>query len=125
MNNATPYDLSERTLNFGIRAVSLYRYLAKKQEHDGIIVGRQFLRSATSIGANVAEAMAGETRRDFVHKYSLAQKEARESKYWLRLMIATEMVSLAKVAYLIKEIDELLAIITSIIVKAKKGLMKE
>lgn len=115
------YDLGERSLAFSVRAVNLYRYLEKRHNVPGQIIGRQFLRSATSIGANLAEGAAGETRKDFIHKYALAQKEARESRYWLRLMAESELISPKKLAGLIQESEELVAIITSIIVKAKQG----
>jgi four helix bundle protein len=56
------------------------------------VIGRQYLRSATSIGANVEEAQAAESRPDFIHKMGIAQKEARESLYWLRLLRASGIV---------------------------------
>jgi four helix bundle protein len=77
------------------------------------------LRAATSIGANVEEARDGESRADFIHKYSIAQKEAREARYWLRLMVRSRLASLEDVAPLQKECGELYAIITAIIRRAK------
>lgn len=114
-------DLDERALAYGIRAVRLFQYLRKQNDLAGLVVGKQFLRSATSIGANLAEGSAGETRKDFVHKHSIAQKEARESKYWLKLMAASELVPQSRLAELVQETDELIAIITSIIVKTKRN----
>jgi four helix bundle protein len=72
-------DIEERTLGYALRSVKLYQYLQSKRDGAGWIIGKQFLRSATSIGANVSEAQSGESRADFIHKYAIAQKEARES----------------------------------------------
>ena len=69
-------DIGERTLRYALRAVKLYRALEKSEDAAGRIVANQYLRSATSIGANVTEAQSAESRADFVHKYSVAQKEA-------------------------------------------------
>ena len=66
------------------------------------------------------EAQSGESRRDFIHKYSVAQKEARESKYWLSLMRRTDLLSKTQVVSLLDETDQLIAILTSIIVNTKK-----
>ncbi|MBW4480858.1 MAG: four helix bundle protein [Tolypothrix brevis GSE-NOS-MK-07-07A] len=79
------------------------------------------LRAATSIGANIEEAQSGESRADFIHKYSIAQKEARESLYWLRLLAKSEIVPNQRLTLLISETQELIAIITTIIVRAKKN----
>lgn len=85
-----------------------------------MIVGKQFLRSATSVGANLAEAGAGETRRDFIHKHAIAQKELKETRYWLRLMAEAKLVPAARLSNLMQETEELIAIVTTIIIKAKK-----
>jgi len=85
-----------------------------------LIIGRQYLKSATSIGANIEEAQSGESRADFIHKYSIAQKESKESLYWLRLLEASEIVPKKRLSPLIKETEEIISIITSIIVNTKK-----
>jgi len=82
-------------------------------------MGKQYLRAATSSGANVEEAQAGESRADFIHKLGVAQKEARESLFWLRLMSESRVVPQTRLRPLLKEIEELLAVITSIIVSTK------
>jgi len=84
------------------------------------VVARQCLRSATSIGANVAEAQSAESKADFVHKYSIAQKEARESLYWLELLRRAQVTKPARLDLLINERNELVSIITAIILNAKK-----
>src|SRR5580765_4542805 len=84
-----PPDITERTFQFAISVVQLCRKLDQKP---GISrsLSRQLLRSGTSIGANMEEAQAGQSRADFLHKCSVALKEARETHYWLRLLRASE-----------------------------------
>ncbi len=84
------------------------------------VLAKQLLRSGTSVGANVEEAQAGQSRSDFVHKMAIALKEARETNYWLRLLEASEMLPKEKLAELIKESDEIKKIIGAIIVSSKK-----
>ena len=116
-----PQDIEDRTLEYGLRAVKLYRHLQDKKDGVGWVLGKQFLRSATSIGANVSEAQAGESRSDFIHRYSIAQKEARESRYWLNLILRAEVVPAKNLAPLLQETNEVLAVITRIIVNTKKN----
>ena len=81
---------------------------------------KQLLRSGTSIGANVEEAQASESKKDFVHKYSLALKEAREAHYWLRLLVASEIISESRLQPLKAEANELVAILTTICKKNRE-----
>jgi len=96
----------------------------EKKDGAGWVIGKQFLRSATSIGANVTEAQSAESAADFIHKYGIAQKEARESEYWLALMERADLFPGAALAELKQETDELIAIITTIIVKKKQRMAK-
>lgn len=111
-------DLCERTFRFGVRIVRLCREL-DKDPAVGRTLGKQLLCAATSIGANVEEGQGGQSRADFLSKYSIACKEAREAHYWLRLLVASEIVPADKVVELTKECDELIAILTTIIRKTK------
>lgn len=77
------------------------------------------LKSGTSIAANVEEGRAGQSRADFVSKYNIALKEARETFYWLRLLKAVEVYPEAKLINLLDECNELIAILTSIIKKVR------
>jgi len=86
----------------------------------GIEVGRQVVRSATSIGANVEEADAAESKRDFIHKMGIAQKEARETRYWLRIIKAT-LLDDDEVQTLTKESDELVRILYTIVRNARQS----
>jgi len=83
------------------------------------IVGRQLLRSATSIGANYREANRAESREDFIHKTAISQKEAAETDYWLEICLRTKLGDSAQAAVVANEARELLAIFTTINRKAK------
>ncbi|NBC48328.1 MAG: four helix bundle protein [Gammaproteobacteria bacterium] len=83
------------------------------------ILANQLLRSGTSIGANIEEAQASQSKADFLSKYSIACKEARETLYWLRLLAATEVVPEHRLSDLLTECNELIAILTAIIRKLR------
>ena len=80
-------DIVERTFNFAVNVVKLVRKFDNKSTC-GRVFSSQILRSGTSIGSNVEEAQAAESRADFIHKYNIALKEARETKYWLKVLDA-------------------------------------
>ena len=112
-------DLPERTFAFAERIVRLCVYL----EQNGRVsttLATQLLRSGTSVGANVEEAGSAESRKDFVHKYAIACKEARESHYWLRLLAVSEVVPKDRLDPLTGEANELIAILTTIIKKSRE-----
>lgn len=110
----------DKSFAFAIRVVKLYKFLCNdKKEY---VLSKQLLRSATSIGANINEAQAGQSKNDFVSKMSIASKEARETLYWIDLLIATEYLDIkdSHVKSLKHNIEEIIKIITSI-VKTSKG----
>lgn len=113
-------DIRMRLFAYALRAVKLYQHLQGKKDGAGWVLGKQYLRAATSIGANIEEAQAAESRPDFVHKLGIAQKEARESLFWLRLLAESEIVAREHLIHLTRETEELLAVITSIIVSTKR-----
>ena len=81
----------DKTFEFLLRIIELYKYLTiEKKEY---ILSKQLLKSATSIGANVEEATAAQSRKDFLSKMSIASKEARETTYWLRLLIKSDYIT--------------------------------
>ena len=86
--------------------------------------GSSYLRCATSIGANLVEARSGEARKDFIHKCAIAQKEAREALYWLRLIETVGLISSGAIGPLIKETDEILRVVTAITRKTKQNAGK-
>lgn len=111
-------DLPERTFQFALRVVKLCQHLDRKPGVSRTL-SRQLLRSGTSIGANVEEGQAAQSEADFLTKYSIACKEARETHYWLRLLAAAEIVPDTRLHELIQESNELIAILTTIIKKLK------
>jgi len=108
----------DKTFNFSLSIISLFKKLQKNKE---FIISKQLLRSATSIGANVEEATAAQSKRDFINKMSIASKEARETKYWLRLLNDSELTTL-DVLDEIKEVNHIINIITKIIITAKNNV---
>jgi len=106
-------DLPERTFEFARRVVMLCRGLDQKPGVSRTLAN-QLLRSGTSIGANVEEGQAAQSRADFLNKISVACKEARETHYWLRLLVAAEIVEEHRLAELLDEANQLTAILTTI-----------
>ncbi len=84
-------------------------------------LANQLLRSGTSIGANVEEAQAAQSRADFLNKLSIARKEARETHYWLRLLSTTDLVSAPRLTDLVDEADQLVAILTTITKRTRQN----
>ena len=107
--------IQKKSFHFALDVISLYREL---QEHREYVLSKQLLRSGTSIGANVEEATAAQSRRDFVAKMAIASKEARETKYWLRLLQQSQLVPV-DLTKAIAQVDEIIRILTAI-VKATK-----
>ena len=93
------------------------------QKEKEFVISNQILRSGTSIGANIEKALAGQRKRDFTAKMSISSKEARETKYWLRLLNESELTKL-NVNSLILDIDELIRILTSIVKTSQQNLTK-
>ena len=103
-------DLPERTFKFAVQIVKLCKVLDEKSGVSKTLVN-QLLRSGTSIGANVQEGQSSQSEADFLAKYNIACKEARETHYWLRLLVASELFSEGKVHDLTNECNELLLIL--------------
>jgi four helix bundle protein len=101
-----------KSYDFAVRIVKLYNHLS--QEKKEFVLSKQLLRSGTSIGANVEEAIGGQSRKDFYAKLTIAYKEARESHYWIRLLNDTEYLTDIDVESLLNDVDEILKIIGSI-----------
>ena len=111
-------DIQKRAFSFAFRIVNFYRFLAN-QKGVGEVLGRQAVRSGTSIGANLEEAAAGQSKADFVSKCNIALKETRETHYWLRLFKETKLVPAERLNELIEESNELVAILTTIVKNAR------
>ena len=105
--------IQEKSYTFALRIVKLYRYLCdEKKEY---VLSRQIVRSGTSIGANVEEAIGGQSDKDFLSKLSIAYKEARETHYWLRLLRDSGVLEDKHAHSIINDCDELLKLSGSII----------
>lgn len=111
----------EKTFQFSLDIISLYKKLQNEKEY---ILSNQLLRSATSIGANVEEAMAAQSKKDFINKMSIASKEARETKYWLKLLDKSDMTQLNILPFLM-EIQHIINILTKIIITTQTNLKKQ
>ena len=103
--------IKDKTFDFALQAIELYKILKWQNE---FVISKQLLRSATSIGANVNEALAAESRADFIHKLAIANKEAKETFYWLQLLNRSQLISFDYTIY-IEKTDEIIKILTSII----------
>lgn len=116
----TPQDIRERTFQFAVRIIKLCHELDKRP---GVSrnVSRQLMNAGTSVGANAEEAQAAQSKPDFISKNSIALKEARETHYWLRLLIASEIMSDKKLSGLRDEAEELMRILGSIVVSARRS----
>ena len=106
--------ITNRSFDFAVRIVRLCRFL-EKQDQVSKTLANQLLRSGTSVGANIEEAQAGQSKADFIAKMSIARKESRETLYWLKLLKATYIVEKDMIEEIIKESDELVRILTSIV----------
>jgi four helix bundle protein len=115
-----PYEIKDRTFEFGVMVVQLVDRLPNSLA--GRELGRQLIRAGTSVGANVEEADAAESDKDFVHKVSIARKEARESRYWLRLLKESGVWQAKGMDYLVQEATELIKILSTIIRNKKNKL---
>jgi len=104
-----------KKLSVSIRIVKLYKHLVKEQKE--LVLSKQLLRSGTSIGANVNEAQAAQTKPKFISKMSIASKEAREAQYWIKLLIEIDYLDITElnVKTLLEEIAELAKLLTSIV----------
>ena len=101
----------DKTFDFALRIIELYKQMTTQHE---FILSKQLLRSATSIGANVEEANAAYSKKDFAAKMSIASKEARETRYWLRLIEKSDIVKL-DIKATILEVDNIINILTAIV----------
>jgi four helix bundle protein len=119
MSNETKLrDIEKRTFDFAVRIIKLCQVLDEKS---GVakVLRKQLLRSGTSIGANIEEAQAGQSKADFIHKNSIALKEDRETYYWLKLLVASEILPPEKPGSIQNEAQELTRILGAILVQSK------
>ncbi|PHS54428.1 MAG: four helix bundle protein [Lutibacter sp.] len=112
--------IRNKSFQFSLKIIQLYKKLLNEKE---FIISRQLLKSGTSIGANIEEALAGQSKKDFTAKMSISSKEARETKYWLRLLKESELTKI-KVNDLLDNIEEIIRMLTSIVKTSQNNLTK-
>ena len=111
--------IEDKSFAFAVRSVNLYKHLTEnKREY---ILSKQFLRSSTSIGANVSEAERGQSKPDFISKMSIALKEANETEYRLRLLYASEYLNEAEFTSMSRDVNELISLLVAICKSASKN----
>jgi four helix bundle protein len=111
--------VKEKSYQFAIRIVKLYLWLKDQKHYE---LSSQILRAGTSIGANIEEASASHSKKEFFHKMGISSKEARETRYWLRLLRDSGILSEKQTSELINESEELIKMLTSIVKTGKSNL---
>jgi len=106
------------SFDFSLKIIDLYKILIKQNEY---VLSKQLLRSATSIGANVEEANAAQTKKDFITKMSIASKESRETRYWLRLLDRSKLIDVDYSSYLTL-IEHIINVLTKIVKTSQESL---
>lgn len=122
MRNVEDNQIAIKTRNFAFRIIRLYQYLYNEKKER--VLSRQLLRSGTSIGANVKEALRGQSRADFISKLSIALKEASETEYWLDLLDGTGYILHEHAIGIMSDCVEIIKLLTSIIKTAKENTGK-
>jgi len=107
----------DKSFAFALRILRLYLFLRKKKVEIGLC--SQILDSGTAVGANIEEAIGGSSRKDFINKMQIAYKEARETRYWLRLLNEGELIEKKMADSFLKDCDEILRILTAILNSSK------
>ena len=109
----------EKTFDFSLRVIEIYKFLTEKKHE--FIMSRQLLRSATSIGANCEEADSAQSHKDFISKMSISLKEARETRYWIRLLLKSKYLTDKNI---LDECEAIIKILTRILLTARDNYKK-
>lgn len=112
--------IQQKSYEFAIRIVKAYKYIVENKSE--YVLSKQLVRSGTSIGANIEEAIGGQSTKDFYAKMSISYKEARECRFWIRLLTDSDYLTKDQGNSLIQDLEEVLKIITAI-QKTTKGKM--
>jgi four helix bundle protein len=112
--------LQEKSFAFAIRIVNFYKYLCEEKKK--FILSKQVLRSGTSIGANIEEALGGQSDKDFLSKLSISYKKARETMYWLKLLLATNYITREQAENILHEAEDFCKIFAKIKITTSKKL---
>ena len=118
MNVEKPNVIKKKSYQFALKTITLYSQMNGQKE---FVLSKQLLRAGTSIGANVAEATAAQSRKDFISKMSISSKEARETHYWLRLLEDSDLFRDTDFSSALADCEELIRILTSIVKTAQES----
>lgn len=122
MNVGKDNIIVKKSYSFALGIIGLYKTLVENKKE--FVLSKQMLRSGTSIGANINEAVTSESKKDFIHKLSIAVKEVRETGYWLNLLKDSEYITEENFNQLNKDCEELARILNSIILTTKERYFK-
>jgi four helix bundle protein len=114
--------LRDKSYQFALRIIKLYKFISTEKKE--FVLSKQILRSGTSVGANIEEANQAQSKTDFIHKLAIAQKEAAETNYWLRLLRDSEFLTDKQAESLLIDCEELQNILASSIKTTKENLQK-
>lgn len=114
--------LGEKSYKFALRMIKLYKFMIS--EHEEFVLSKQVLRSGTSIGANIEESVHAQSKIDFIHKLSIAQKEASETSYWIKLLRDSDYLNAKLAESLFNDCEEIQKLLTASIKTAKSNLDK-
>ena len=109
--------IQDKSFDFAVRIVNLYKYLTENKKE--YVLSKQVLRSGTSIGANIEESIGGRSDKEFLFKLEISYKEARETIYWLKLLKATDYISVSEFDSIFSEADAICRILAKIILTLK------
>lgn len=123
MTQNKPFDVKDRSFEFALDCLKYCKTISLN--HKEYILTKQLSRSATSVGANIREAQNSNSKKDFIHKLSIAQKECNESIYWIELLRAFLELNSDEIFKLQKEANELLRILSSIVLNTKQRMQLE
>lgn len=123
MTQNKPFDIKDRSFEFALDCLKYCKTISL--DHKEYILTKQLSRSATSVGANIREAQNSNSKKDFIHKLSIAQKECNESIYWIDLLKAFLELNSDEIFKLQKEANELLRILSSIVLNTKQRMQLE
>lgn len=111
--------IRDKSYDFALRIIKMYKYMIENNVE--YVLAKQLLKSGTSIGANVEEGCSGQSRKDFISKLSISQKEAFETRYWLRLLRDSGEIKEEYTNSMIDDCDEIIRILTSILITTKQS----
>lgn len=121
MENKEDNIIVQKSFDFAVRSINLYKHLCYNAPNKEFIISKQLVRSGTSIGANIEEAIGGQSTADFISKLSIAYKEARESRYWIKLLHKTNYITDTEYKSLIADLDDIINIIAKIKLTTQKN----